>query len=713
MTGNMRLPEILAPAGSMESVYAAVRCGADGVYVGGRDFSARASAENFSEEELFAAARYCHLHGVKIYRAMNTVIFDRERESFFRQVQMTARAGFDGLIIQDMGGLRLAKAAAPGMPLHASTQMTVHTPLGAREAVRLGFCRVVPARELTLGQIADICRTMGEEKSQTEVFVHGAQCMCLSGQCYMSSVIGSRSANRGRCAQSCRLPVSGVGKGKFSQAGSQRERYDLSLKDMSLVAHTSELAAAGVNSFKIEGRMKRPEYVAAAVTALRHALYGGGDGGEDMRRLEAVFSRSGFTDGYLTGRLGREMFGSRTKEDVTAAESVLGGLAALYNDEIKDGVMDFTLTVREGEAVRLDFCCTNRRGERVSGSVYGDIPEKARNREFTAADGKRYLSKLGGTRYDRGKISCDIAQGLALSAACINDLRRRACETADRLTVQNNTPVYEITEEIPLHLTGNVRVKREKIPERVSFRIIADSFKVALPAADRAEYIILPVGECEREAVSGEIARKIIVRLPDIVTDEGALLTRLKRLTERGFTRFFCNNFTHTGVLGELGNVHIHGGWGMNITNSDSLLAAAEMGFEDACLSFEMKAGQIRAVQPHIPAGIYAYGRLPLMTVRNCPVKAANGGCKGCGHSLTDRSGRIFPVRCGEGYAQVLNCDILQVCGKLEDFSGISFVLLDLAGEDVNTARKALESCISGETPSGRFTGGLYYRGTI
>ncbi|MDE6593307.1 MAG: DUF3656 domain-containing protein [Oscillospiraceae bacterium] len=743
----MGLPEILAPAGGMESVYAAVRCGAHGVYIGGSEFSARAGAENFSEDMLYEAARYCHLHGVKIYRAMNTVIFDRERESFREQVIITAKAGFDGLIIQDLGGLAIAKKAVPNMPFHASTQMTIHTPLGAKEAAKIGFCRVVPARELTLGGIAEICRAMEEVNCETEVFVHGAHCMCLSGQCYMSSAIGGRSANRGRCAQSCRLPISAIGDvGVACVAGSAAkcsgkkvERYDLSLKDMSLVEHSEELAAAGVDSFKIEGRMKRPEYVAAAVTALRHALYGSENKNadfrhsrrdkcdkQDMRRLEAVFSRSGFTDGYLTGKIGREMFGSRTKENVTAAGDVLGELAALYADEVRDAELDFALTVHEGTAVRLDFHCKNDRGGEVSGGnvsgiVTGDIPEKAQRREFTEADGVKNLSKLGGTRYRLGKISCDISPGLALSAACVNDLRRRACELADSLTVQKNTPVYEINEDISADVHKNT-AEIPKDTEEIKFRIITHSAETAIAMAkkDDVEFAILPVSECEKVEAAA-FAGKITVSLPDIVTDESALIKRLGGLCEKGYTHFFCKNFTHMGALKALGNVHIHGGWGMNIANGDSLKMLYEMGFEDTCLSFEMKAGQVRyaAKNSPVPVGIYAYGRLPLMVVRNCPVKAAVG-CKDCksgggsnGSKLTDRDGRVFPVHCEGEYVRILNCDILQVCDKLEDFVGVSFGLLDFTDMDISEARKALDACISREKSCGRFTRGLYYRGII
>lgn len=713
----MRRPEILAPAGSTESVYAAVRCGADGVYVGGRDFSARASAVNLSDEELQWAADYCHLHGVKIYRAMNTMLFDRELPEFIRQLMFTAGIGFDGVIIQDIGGGRAAAQAVPGLPRHASTQMTFHTPEGAELARKMGYCRVVPARELSAKEIGDIC----SRDIQTEAFVHGAMCMCLSGQCCMSAVIGSRSANRGRCAQSCRLPISAEG---------AQECHALSLKDMSLISHAGELSRMGVYSLKIEGRMKRPEYVAAAVTALRHALENDNEDNiyaeGDMERLRSVFSRSGFTDGYFTGKRGQAMFGSRTKEDVTAAQGVLAELSALYREEKKDGVIDFALTVRPGEAVRLDFSVREADNSPdsispvISGSVSGDIPEAAMHREFTAEDGKKYLAKLGDTRYIPGNITCDIAPGLALSAAAVNGLRRQACSEADRLTVEKFTPHYELSRRSPEQIAEDItRVSRDCPPsEKCEIRAAVYSVKAAMAAEKYADRLLLPCEMCLQCVDMGLPAEKLIARLPDIVTDEISLISQLKGLCEKGVTHFFAGNLTHIGTLSAVekhcpGKVHIHGGWGLNAANSASLSVLAEMGLQDVCLSYEMKAGQISAIGKPLPVGIYAYGRLPLMTVRNCPVKSERGGCKDCPHRLCDPAGRVFPVYCSsdKSYARVLNCDILDVCDRLADFPGISFIIADLAGEEPEDTGDILSRCKRGEKPVGKYTRGLYYRG--
>lgn len=682
------MPEVLAPAGSLESVYSAVRCGADGVYAGGKLFSARANAVNFSDEELETAVKYCHLHGVKIYRAMNTVIFDSEIEEFCKEVRKSAEAGVDGLIIQDMGGAYLAAETVPDMPLHGSTQMTVHTPLGAKAAEGAGFCRIVPARELSLAEIKKICDTGVE----TEVFVHGAQCMCLSGQCYMSALIGSRSANRGQCAQACRLPFSAFGKDEY---------YALSLKDMSLVSHIGELTRAGCASFKIEGRMKRPEYVAAAVTAVRRAADGETDISEDTARLEAVFSRSGFTDGYLTGKTGKEMFGHRRKEDVVSADRVLPELAALYKDERKSGHISFEFDLESGKPSSLRFSSGDIRGE-----VCGMVPEAARNRSLSPDDVTKQLSKLGGTRYVLDGIKCSIDEGITLPASELNRLRREAVSECDRLTVERNTPRYDITD-----FTPETVVSRNDKGEP-AIRVMSNSIDTVRMAAKFAEMVIAPVNIC-KEIAEDIPKEKIAVSLPDIVTDEEGLLRELSELKARGFSDFVCGNFTHLGVLRELGDVRIHGGTGLNVTNSYALKRFAELGLCDMTASFELKAAQFSALGKAIPTGFYAYGRLPLMITRNCPIRA-QAGCKGCTGSVTDRTGRKFPVECdSKKYARIRNCDILETSDKLSEFRGAAFALLDMGDMPPKQAEEVIKRYLRRGSPEGKFTRGLYYRGIV
>lgn len=683
-------PEVLAPAGSLESVYAAVRCGADGVYAGGKLFSARANAVNFSDDELKAAVNYCHLHGIRLYRAMNTVILDSETDEFCKEVKFSAEAGVDGLIIQDIGAAYLAAMLVPDMPRHGSTQMTVHTPLGAKAAESAGFCRIVPARELSLSEIRKICGTGIE----TEVFVHGAQCMCLSGQCYMSALIGSRSANRGQCAQACRLPFSAYKKDEY---------YALSLKDMSLVSHIGELTEAGCASFKIEGRMKRPEYVAAAVTALRKTADGEKDISRDMERLEAVFSRSGFTDGYLTGKTGKEMFGHRRREDVVSADKVLPELAALYKDEKKSGSISFELTLEAGKPSSLLFSSGD-----ISGRVTGMVPEAARNRSLSPDDVTKQLSKLGGTRYELTGIKCHIDEGITLPASELNRLRREAVTECDRLTVEKNTPRYNITNftpQIGISRNAVISLNNESEP---ALRVMSDNIDTIRMALEYAETVIAPVNICK------EIPpEKMAVSLPDIVTDEEGLLKELLNLRAKGYTDFVCGNFTHLGVLKELGDIRIHGGTGLNVTNSYAVKSFAELGLWDITASFELKAAQFSALRKHIPTGFYAYGRLPLMITKNCPVRA-QAGCKNCTGAITDRTGRTFPVECdGKKYARIRNCDILETSDKLSEFRGAAFAVLDMGNMPPEQAQQVIKRYLRRGSPEGKFTRGLYYRGIV
>ena len=331
----MKKAEILAPAGNMDSLIAGVRCGADAVYLGGKELSARRNAANFTDEELEEAVRYCHARGVKVYLTLNTLASDSEMNIALGIIERACEINADALILQDLGIAKLAREAAPSMPLHASTQMSVHTLSGLFELAEMGFRRAVLARELSRSELLELA-----EKSpiDLEVFVHGALCMSVSGQCYLSSVLGARSGNRGLCAQPCRLPFLAPG----------GVRHALSLKDLSLVESLTELEDLGITSFKIEGRMKRPEYVAAAVTACRASL-DGEYSGELMNQLQSVFSRSGFTNGYYFSKLGNDMFGIRSKEDVVSAKNVLSDLEKLYGKEKQIVPTDFAFTAISGQ----------------------------------------------------------------------------------------------------------------------------------------------------------------------------------------------------------------------------------------------------------------------------------------------------------------------------------------------------------------------------
>ena len=408
------MTEILAPCGGEDSLPAALNSGADAVYLGVTSFSARRNAKNFDMDALARAVRECHISGVKVYVTLNTLVFDDELTGLAATAAGIEKAGADGVIVQDLGAARIIRGAAPFLRLHASTQMTVTSAAGAEFARKHGFSRVVLAREMSFEEIERVVKNVDIE---TEVFVHGALCVCVSGQCLMSAMYGGRSGNRGLCAQPCRLDFS------------YGNRHSvISLKDLSIIEHLKELEEIGVASAKIEGRMKRPEYVAAAVTACRNVL----DGKKpDMETLRAVFSRSGFTESYFDGSL-RDMQGTRTKEDVEAAGGALTELKKLYDKPYKRHTFDISVSVKHGQPVSARVMCEGHELAYISEI----IPEKAVNRPITAEEIAARLAKTGGTVYELGKADIDLDGGLVLSASAVNALRREILARLDEMFLQ-------------------------------------------------------------------------------------------------------------------------------------------------------------------------------------------------------------------------------------------------------------------------------------
>lgn len=694
MSTEAKKPELLAPAGSMESVFAAVRCGADAVYVGGERFSARANfsqanAVNFSDAELEKAAEYCRLHGVKLYRAMNTLVFGAEISDFIEAAKLSAKIGVDGLIVQDLGAARLLREVLPDMRLNASTQMTVHTPEGARLAAELGFSRVVAARELTLEQL----RSLAETGIEVEAFVHGALCMSVSGQCFMSALIGSRSANRGMCAQACRLPMAVM----LPFGAVKGDRHDLSLKDLCGISHIKRLTEIGVSSLKIEGRMKRAEYVAAAVTACRAAL----DGREpDLDTLQAVFSRSGFTDGYLTGETGAAMFGYRRKEDVTAAEAVLPSLRELYRKETKraDCTADFSVKVRQGEAARVEMVCKN-----INVFAEGAVPQTAEKRPADEAFLKRQLEKLGDTIYTFGNISVQVDGKSTISAAAVNALRRETVRKMDEAIISASKPEYRFGDFMPLKNSGR------HYPEKMRVRVSNEGQLKAVP--NYIEDIIIPVKLCVNNA---EDKKRYIIAPPRFIDDEELLKKQLAEVKAAGFTRLLCTNLAYARFGKALGFT-LCGDFGLNVVNRYSAEALAELGFADVTAGFEAKLSEISSVCGSLPVGVIVYGRLPAMLTKNCPIRQAAGDCGKCTGFLTDRTGRRFPVVCDRNPAgfscEVLNSDVLMMTDRIGEINA-DFAVLNFTDETAEETVRVIERCRDRKRCLEKgFTRGLYYRG--
>ncbi len=671
--------EILAPAGSMESVIAAVRSGADAVYLGTKDFNARRNADNFDCNELKNAVDYCHKHGVKVHLTLNTLIADGELDDAQEAVRLACEAGVDAIIVQDLGLADIIHRRAPDMPMHASTQMSVQTPAGLKKLKKLGFTRAVLPRELSKEEITNLCENSPIE---LECFVHGALCMCVSGQCYFSAMLGSRSGNRGACAQPCRLPFGApYGTG-----------HDLSLKDLSLVDYITEMADMGVCSFKIEGRMKRPEYVAAAVKACRNAVDGIVDN-ELKSDLRSVFSRSGFTDGYYKNQLGVGMFGTRQKDDVTAAAGVLKKLEKIYEKEVADTKVDFAFTGVLGEPLSL---AAQAGGKNVF--VESEIqPQPALNKATTHESVRTQLEKCGGTRFFPGEIDIELDEGVFIPVSELNKLRRDALE---KLEGSNGSAVKEFRNEfvsIKPHQGGKKRLicrfsDIDSIPENW----------------DYIEQVIVPLGKEKQVKKSVRVS----VEVPrGIFSDDKKILSQLNEAKEYGITEAWAGTLDGIALIQKAG-LKANAFFGSNIFNSRSVKVLEDMGVNKILLSAELTMAQAQSIDGEAPRGVFAYGRLPLMLVRNCPQK--NGkSCSDCKQNgkLIDRKGVEFPIECRMGTNDILNSVPVYMADRLNEIRNMDFMLLYFTKENKETVSEVISSYIRSGKAKGEFTRGLFYRG--
>ena len=602
---------------------------------------------------------------------------DSELRELEETAELLAMSGVDAVIIQDMAVLELFKRRYPTIERHCSTQAAVHNVDGARLMEELGFQNVVLARELTLEEMRAISEAVN---IKTEAFVHGAHCMGLSGACYLSGMLGGRSGNRGLCAQPCRLDWR-VGK----------KDYALSLKDMSLIPHIRAMQEAGVDILKIEGRMKRPEYVAAAVTACCQARAGEP---YDADTLRAVFSRSGFTDGYLRGKRTAEMYGSRSKEDVVGAEKVFKELQQLYKTEMPRVLVDIMFKADpEGSSLTLSD------GTRTV-QVEGERPQPAMNRPLDAEAAKKNLCKLGGTPFAVGSFSACIGEGLMLPASALNAMRR---EAAEKLLAQRSAILPHARADGPLpeaakHADGECA-------------LWARFYRVEqIPAGEDYARVILPLSEID-ETVIARFGDRLCGELPAVCfpADEPALEERLAALAALGLRDVMTDNAYGIALAKRLG-LRVRGGFGLNILNTRALCAYEALGLESVTASFELAMGKVKALGAELPRGILAYGHLPLMRWRNCPVRAFKG-CADCGGEgeLTDRLGVRFGVECGEKkFSTLLNSVPLHIADK--DIRGLDYLLLYFTKESADECRRITEDFRHGRKSDGKRTGGLYYR---
>lgn len=680
--------EILAPAGSLDSVIAAVRSGADAVYVGEKRFSARASAKNFDDAELKQAVAYCHIHGVKVYVTLNTIVFDDEFEELAAAIRAAAEADADALIVQNMGVARLARQIAPQLALHASTQMSVHTASGVRALYEMGFKRVVLAREMSRSEIIKAAKIPVE----LEVFVHGALCMCVSGQCYFSAMLGSRSGNRGACAQTCRLPFS---------VNRNRGGHALSLKDNSLITHLRDLEDIGVASAKIEGRMKRPEYVAAAVKACVEQRDYGFITDKTAEQLSAVFSRTGFTDGYYTGKTGKKMFGTRTRDDVVSAdEKLLAEIRRGYKDEVQHIPVHGVFTARLGDVPTLKIID----GNHTVCATAQTAAEQAIHYPLDKIKCETQLKKTGGTAYRMEDLSLAVDENISLPLSVLNNLRRDALRQLDeKRAVVHDYEIHDISLSKPIPYQGQTQSSRARVAGTKIGKGLRELELIFVPLfADTREVERLL---CEGFSVGIEIPRGMFGR-------EEQIDKQLARMSEIGVKDALCHNIGALYQAKRLGFT-LHGGFGLNLANTYDLLWAEEYGLTDTELSIELTFERINRLGGNIGRGIISYGYLPLMLCRNCPVKSEGLDCKSCKNQskMTDRKGKQFLLKCDGCCTEVLNC--VPVYIALQEISALqtSFHIARFTVENyVENVENSKEINGFGMLKD-NFTRGLYKRG--
>lgn len=676
---KMLLPEVLAPAGDLQSVKAAVSAGADAVYFGLSDFNARRNAENISLEELSFVTDYCRKRRVKTYITVNTLIKDSEFERFKKYIDEIVKGAPDALIIADLGAAYYCRNTYPDLPLHASTQMSIGTLEGLKLLSTLGFERAVLPRELTKKDMKYLCEN---SPIKLESFVHGALCMSVSGQCLMSSVFGARSGNRGLCAQACRLPF-------HSENGGE---HDLSLKDLTLIDHIRELRDIGIYSFKIEGRMKRPEYVYSAVKTVKKALCGE-DYEKDFEDLKALFSRSGFTAGYFENKVNEDMFGYRTKDDVIKASHELLKKYGVFEDKPIYNV-DFDFTAKVGEKAIL-FASFNTVKVKVESEK---AVEKAIGNPVEKNVIIKQLSKTGGTLFYAENIKVNIEEDIFIPVSSLNELRRKALELLIRKIIV--VPKYFKKHFVPKPFSA--------IKEYGKNLLVFESLNQIPEAAKSNSYkIFLPL-ETNKEELRQLDAGIAVPR--GIFGTENRIKEKIKGKNPKAV---FCETLDAVAISKELKIPYIIGSPFLNALNALSVLQLNELGVFPS-VSFEINAADIKKAAGFSPVGAEIYCRIPLMLTKNCPLRNGRScaECKGFGE-ITDRKNIRFPVRCKNGYSEIFNSVPMVLSDRLNEFNGISFKLYRFTFEDKRQSEKVLDIYHKRIKPETDFTRGLYFRNVL
>ena len=658
--------ELLAPAGSFEALKAAVSAGADAVYFGGTALNARAFGKNFTNEEIKQAAKYCRLHGVKTYLTLNTLVSDNEIRELIPFLEFINKIGIDAVIVQDLGLASVIKSVAPSLSIHASTQMTIHNLDGVKKAAEMGFSRVVLSRELPESQISYICKNSPLE---IEAFIHGALCMCYSGQCYMSSVIGERSGNRGKCAQPCRQ--------KYQNG------YELSLKDLCTAKDFVAFKKCGVHSLKIEGRMKSPDYVYGVVSIYRKLIDENRNASDnEMKTLAELFSREGFTNAYFKDNPSEKMFGVRTDADKKLTRNV----SVEYAEKkiLTRGVFE----AKKDKELRLILTAFGKTAEAKE-----QPPFVAQKITTTKKDCEKQLLKMGETSFELQELECIIDDGLFIPVGTLNRLRRECVTRLEDILTEVNEKEFK---------SFNINdYETEQENRKIAF---CNTNEQAEAIADSVDEIRLPL-----HLIKENYMGKVVAVLPDIIFDRETeeIKNKLLAVRELKINSAVCGNIGQIKLLKELGFL-VHGDTGLNIYNSESVKKAKELGLSSATLSFELNTAQIRDIKKSLLVNSIVYGRYKVMTIQNCLMKNRGECINFKGYStLTDKTGRSFVVFCNPPHRNIIynsvplylgdKPELIADCGKV-------FVFTTESGKE---AKRILMMYEEKEEYKGEFTRGF------
>ena len=684
--------ELLAPAGNTPSLKAAISAGCDAIYLGGKSFNARRNATNFTEDELLDGIDFAHIHGKKVFLTLNTLIKNNEIKDFISELKFVARAGFDALILQDLGAIEIIREILPDISLHASTQLSAHNVSDCIALKSLGFDRVVLAREMSLKEITKVIDSVDIE---TEVFVHGALCVSVSGQCYFSSALGERSANRGLCAGVCRLPFTANKTHTPKPLSKSNSDYCLSLKDLSYIDDLQLLSDIGVTSLKIEGRMKGTEYVYDSVSSYRNAL----DGKEyDKESLAHTFSRSGFTNSYLHENR-KNLFGVRSEDD---KKKTLVASAKFTQANIE--VMP-SIPIDMSYSFYPDTNSTLTISDQLGNVAYaeGSIPEKANNRSLDKESVEKNLCKLGDTSYELSSIDGFISPNLYCSAKDINALRRDCIEQLNKLRAEKK--ILSFNPQRLINLKNTSLGFSEKASEYISTVTFASQLSQEL--FDLSKYVSVPIFQIN--AIPSDMLLrnkdKIVVELPRVYFgDESNITEVLRSCLELGLQLGKAHTIGRVKLLHDLGFT-ILGGFGLNVLNDYSIhILEKEYAISSVTISPEISAGSLNSIYNNVSLNIIGYGNFPLMITRVCPTQNQDSDC------LTDRKNINFPViRNSESLFEVLNSQPIYLGDRISEIKNIDTVEFLFKTEDKNSCANIIKLFTKKEVLE-NITRGCYFR---